>query len=69
MEGEHLREALQVADAVRLNASHGDLESRAQSLNDIRRIAKDLGRRIPVLLDLQGPKWRVGALAEPLELP
>jgi pyruvate kinase len=63
-----LREALQVADAVRLNASHGDLDARGQALGDIRRIATELGRRIPVLLDLQGPKWRVGALEVPLEL-
>jgi pyruvate kinase len=69
MEGERLREALQVADAVRLNASHGDLDSRREALEDIRRIALELGRRIPVLLDLQGPKWRVGALEAPLALP
>ena len=68
MEGERLREALMVADAVRLNASHGDLESRAQALADIRRIGLELGRRIPVLLDLQGPKWRVGALEAALPL-
>jgi pyruvate kinase len=67
-EAGRLREALQIADAVRLNASHGDLDSRQQSLQDIRRIARELGRRIPVLLDLQGPKWRVGALEAPLEL-
>jgi len=65
---EQLREALRVADAVRLNASHGDLDSRLQSLGDIRRLSLELGRRIPVLLDLQGPKWRVGALAAPVDL-
>ena len=68
MEGERLREALQVADAVRLNASHGDLDSRSAALEDIRTIAGELGRRIPVLLDLQGPKWRVGALGSPVAL-
>jgi pyruvate kinase len=65
---ERLREALRVADAVRLNASHGDLDGRLQSLGDIRRISLELGRRVPVLLDLQGPKWRVGALAAPADL-
>jgi pyruvate kinase len=69
LEGDRLREALKIADAVRLNASHGDLPSRLQALQDIRRLAEELGRRVPVLLDLQGPKWRVGALAAPLELP
>ena len=68
LDGGPLREALEIADAVRLNASHGDLESRQAVLEEIRRIGSDLGRRIPVLLDLQGPKWRVGALAAPLEL-
>ena len=68
IEHDRLREALQVADAVRLNASHGDLDSRRTALEDIRRIAAELGRRIPVLLDLQGPKWRVGLLEAPLEL-
>jgi len=69
MEAGRLRDVLQIADAVRLNASHGDLDARLQALQDIRGIALDLGRRIPVLLDLQGPKWRVGALPAPLELP
>jgi pyruvate kinase len=57
-----------MADAVRLNASHGDLDARLQALQEIRSIALELGRRIPVLLDLQGPKWRVGALEAPLQL-
>jgi pyruvate kinase len=67
-EPSRLREALAVADAVRLNASHGDLDDRRTALEDIRRIAQGLGRRIPVLLDLQGPKWRVGPLEAPLVL-
>lgn len=68
LEGGKLRGALEIADSVRLNASHGDLESRLEALREIRRISDVLGRRIPVLLDLQGPKWRVGALEAPLEL-
>jgi len=68
MAGGQLRDALKIADAVRLNASHGDLDSRRQALEDIRRIGLELGRRIPILLDLQGPKWRVGDLAAPVEL-
>jgi len=68
MGGDTLRKTLQIADAVRLNASHGDLDDRLASLQLIRRLADDLGRRIPVLLDLQGPKWRVGMLETPLDL-
>jgi len=68
MEGDRLREALQIADAVRLNASHGDLDARLEALQGIRDIAADLGRRIPVLLDLQGPKWRVGVMDAPIDM-
>ena len=68
LEGDRLREALKIADAVRLNASHGDLASRREALLEIRRLADELGRRIPIMLDLQGPKWRVGALDPPLLL-
>ena len=68
LEGDRLREALKVADAVRLNASHGDLDSRLQALLLIRQMTEELGRQVPVILDLQGPKWRVGALAEPIDL-
>ena len=68
MNEDRLREALKIADAVRLNASHGDLDARLEALTSIRAIAEAFGRRIPVLLDLQGPKWRVGALEAPLAL-
>ncbi|NTW86753.1 MAG: pyruvate kinase, partial [Holophagaceae bacterium] len=68
MQGERLREALKEADAVRLNASHGDLASRAEGLARVRSLALELGRAIPVFLDLQGPKWRIGVLEAPLQL-
>ncbi|MBL0209384.1 MAG: pyruvate kinase [Holophagaceae bacterium] len=63
-----LREILLEADAVRLNASHGDPVSRAEVLSDIRALSLELGRHIPVFLDLQGPKWRIGLLDEPARL-
>ncbi len=68
MKGDRLREALKEADAVRLNASHGDPVSRAEGLNLVRSIAEELDRCIPVFLDLQGPKWRVGLLEAPIDL-
>ncbi|WLT30016.1 pyruvate kinase [Geothrix sp. PMB-07] len=68
MQGDRLREALKEADAVRLNASHGDPVSRSEALQQVRAIATELGRHIPVFLDLQGPKWRVGLLETPLDL-
>jgi pyruvate kinase len=68
MQGDRLREALKEADAVRLNASHGDPESRSEALLKVRALAAELGRSIPVFLDLQGPKWRIGMLDAPLDL-
>ncbi|WP_291271571.1 pyruvate kinase [Geothrix sp.] len=68
MQGDRLRESLREADAVRLNASHGDPESRAEALQKVRTLAQELGRSIPVFLDLQGPKWRVGLLEAPIDL-
>ncbi|HQM44108.1 MAG TPA: pyruvate kinase, partial [Smithellaceae bacterium] len=63
-----LREALKLADAVRLNASHSRPEERTPILKLIRNISDDLGRIIPVFLDLQGPKWRIGLLEAPVNL-
>jgi pyruvate kinase len=63
-----LREALKIADAVRLNASHSRPEERTPVLKLIRKISDELGRLIPVFLDLQGPKWRIGLLEEPQNL-
>jgi pyruvate kinase len=68
MQGDRLRESLREADAVRLNASHGDPATRLEALQKVRALAAELGRSIPVFLDLQGPKWRVGLLEEPLDL-
>jgi len=68
LEAGRLREALEIADTVRLNASHGDLEDRLQALTAVRRTADEVGRRVAVLLDLQGPKWRVGVLDPPQQL-
>lgn len=52
----------------RLNSSHGDEEIHLKRLNFIREVEKELQYPIPVLLDLQGPKIRVGILDEPIEL-
>ena len=47
----------------RLNFSHGTHADHKQRLDLIRAIERDLGRPIGVLLDLQGPKLRVGTFA------
>ena len=52
----------------RLNSSHANEGVHLRRLNYIREIEKEVGYPIPVLLDLQGPKIRVGLLDEPIEL-
>jgi pyruvate kinase len=44
----------------RLNASHGSQEDHARRINNIRRAAETVQRHIGILLDLQGPKIRLG---------
>ena len=51
------------ADVFRLNFSHGTHADHRQRLDLIRAIESDIGRPIGVLLDLQGPKLRVGTFA------
>ncbi|WP_144185184.1 pyruvate kinase [Elioraea rosea] len=48
------------ADVFRLNFSHGTHEDHLARLNTIRGIEKRAGRPIGVLVDVQGPKLRVG---------
>ena len=67
-DGVTLRKALKLADAVRLNASHSKPGERTPVLKLIRKVSDDLGRIIPVFLDLQGPKWRIGLLEVPIIL-
>jgi pyruvate kinase len=53
----------------RLNFSHGDHNSHALHLKNIKKIRKDLGLPVSILQDLSGPKIRVGKISpEPLEL-
>ena len=51
------------ADVFRLNFSHGTHEDHAQRYTIIRELEQETGRPIGVLVDLQGPKLRVGPLA------
>lgn len=51
-------------DVFRLNFSHGSHEVHAQTYSYIRDVEKDRKRPIAILLDLQGPKLRVGSFAE-----
>jgi len=50
------------ADVFRLNFSHGSQEEHKARLGHIRQIEQESGRPIGVLMDLQGPKLRIGQL-------
>ncbi len=52
--------------AFRLNLSHGDLVQAAATIAAIRELSSQTGRQAAVLLDLPGPKMRLGVLAEPV---
>ncbi len=55
-------------DVFRINTAHGDREQHEQVLRDIRTASEQVGYPVGVLLDLAGPKIRLGELmADPLE--
>ena len=56
------------ASMFRLNTSHGSEEGHAANIETIRKISKESGKYIPILVDLQGPKIRVGNIKEPVEI-
>jgi pyruvate kinase len=55
-------------DVARINFSHGDHATHARTIRYVREAARAAGRPVAILGDLQGPKIRVGALAEPVVL-
>jgi pyruvate kinase len=58
---ERLRQLIDAGmDVARLNFSHGDFETHQQNLKNLREQAAAAGRSVAALLDLQGPKIRVG---------
>lgn len=52
------------ADAFRINMSHGDQADKAEVIRIIRNLEVLHGRTTTILVDLQGPKLRVGAFAD-----
>ena len=52
------------ADAFRVNMSHADHATHAQTIANVRAVEKQLGKPIAILCDLQGPKLRVGSFKD-----
>ena len=62
---ETLRRLLEAgADVVRLNFSHDDRDSHAARIASVRRLARETGRVVAVMQDLQGPRIRTGPLVD-----
>lgn len=56
-------------DVCRLNLSHGDYSEHREVINTVRKVNEALSFHAAILIDLQGPKLRIGELSEPfLEL-
>jgi pyruvate kinase len=51
-------------DVVRLNFSHGERADHLARFELVRTVAAELGRNLAVLVDLQGPKIRVGMVGD-----
>lgn len=52
----------------RINTSHGSPQAHLEKIKSIREVSCRLNQYIPIILDLQGPKIRVGILQEPIKL-
>jgi len=55
-------------DVARVNLSHGSTAEHAASIAAVRRAAAGSGAPLAVLIDLPGPKLRLGDLSRPLEV-
>ncbi|MDM7856358.1 pyruvate kinase [Cellulomonas alba] len=51
-------------DVARINRSHGDTEAHKRVYDNVRAASKASGRSVAVLVDLQGPKIRLGRFVE-----
>src|SRR3954464_4190430 len=51
-------------DVARLNLSHGSYEDHERVYAEVRAASDAVGRAVGVLVDLQGPKIRLGRFAE-----
>lgn len=55
-------------NVARLNFSHGELEDHKIVINTVRKVSQELNTPVAILVDLPGPKIRIGKLKEPIIL-
>lgn len=55
-------------NGIRLNFSHGRHAWHAEQIKTIRTLSHELGRPVAIILDLQGPKVRIGSINTTLEV-
>lgn len=56
-------------DVARINFSHGDHEKHGETIDMVRRISHEVGAVVAIMCDIQGPKIRLGEIAnEPIML-
>jgi pyruvate kinase len=55
-------------DVVRINASHGTPDIRTRWITDLKELQDHRDKASAILVDLHGPRIRVGELAEPIQL-
>jgi pyruvate kinase len=61
----YLREiAERGGDAVRINCAHDTADTWAAMIANTKKASKAVGRRIPVLMDIAGPKFRIGEVKQ-----
>ena len=68
-EYENLKAVIEAGvNVCRLNFSHGSHEDHQKRFDNIKRIEKELGRKIGIIADMQGPKLRVGKFKNEREM-
>jgi pyruvate kinase len=51
-------------DIARFNLSHGTLSEHARSIQTVRKLSQRAGKDVAILIDLPGPKYRIGKLKD-----
>jgi len=49
-------------DVVRLNFSHGDHDQHRQTIATVRAVSHELRKHVPIVVDLMGPRYRLGTI-------